>query len=156
MIHFFDEVKLAHKLKNNEVSSKEKFGYFIIQTLIIYFTYYGLYYGTPTFIISIELMICSVIGIITMYICYRINSKGDDDKFIERFTCLSLPILLRVTVLSIILYLVGLFLDQRIKDLAGSLSLDPEVLKSIASELIINISMLNLYINSFRIISKKA
>ena len=158
MIHFFDEVKLAHKLKNNEVSSKEKLGYFVLQTLgllaalIIVFSL-NLNITSAIFKIAIIDVVKTLVAI---YVCHRINLKGDDDRFIERFVCLAVPIWVRGVILKIILSVCAYMLDQKIISIADRLSISAADVRGIGIDIIVSIYTLLLYINSFRIISKTA
>ena len=88
-MNLFNDEKLAYRLKNNEVSSQEQFCYYIAM-----FCLYNSHYIGMT---ALEVMID-----IISYIAYRINALGDNDRFIERYVCLSLPIMIKTIVFSII------------------------------------------------------
>ena len=157
MIHFFNNTKLAHKLKNDQVSSKEKLWYLIISTLIIYLGDLLDDGDTSGYIDWILSIADCIIVTITIYVCYRINSKGDGDKFIERFVCLTVPISIRGLVLIIILTLLLLsivLLENKIPNLTTGLLVDPGVVvEATVIYIIANIYMFHLFIKSFRIIS---
>ena len=99
-MYFWKVDELVKDLRNNEVSQKEQFHYFLLFTistilstepaLNIDFTYHinDLY-------MSISLLIVNVFGVIHIY---NRNSSGDNKDFLPRAICLGLPVLIRTIV----------------------------------------------------------
>ncbi|WP_342272374.1 hypothetical protein [Candidatus Tisiphia endosymbiont of Parasteatoda lunata] len=77
-MNFFDDRELALRFKNNAVSSKERFWYFMI-SLIIGIVILKLPLNVQVDVYKIVLSLgCAVIGTI---ICYNTNKAGDDKEF---------------------------------------------------------------------------
>ncbi|KXF76748.1 hypothetical protein ATN84_12005 [Paramesorhizobium deserti] len=110
-MNFINDQELALRLKDNAVSSKEKYLYFILFIFIttvlsspIVTTY--LYTGNINkfdYIIDSINIISFIIG---STLCYKTNKSGDDKDFIERMICISFPVLIKSIV---ILLLVSMF-----------------------------------------------
>jgi hypothetical protein len=97
--------KLADDFKNDKVTEQEKFKYFFLNLLIGYFFLELLQYSqtkNPT----LENIILSSIGIlgtiIAVSILYKKNKQNDNRTFIERYICLSIPIMIKMFVFSLI------------------------------------------------------
>ncbi|MDD9334652.1 MAG: hypothetical protein PV347_01150 [Rickettsiaceae bacterium] len=94
-MNFFDDRELALRFKNNAVSSKERFWYFMIR-LIIGIVILKLPLNVQVDVYKIVLSLgCAVIGTI---ICYNTNKAGDDKEFIERCICIGFPVMIRTLV----------------------------------------------------------
>jgi hypothetical protein len=106
MIYFWNDKQLARDLKNSAISEWYKFIYFL------------LYLYVPKLIESLEsfapkhhplesswilliLIIGFFIGIWLFYILYKTNAKGDGVHFIERYVCLTFPLIIRFSVIGI-------------------------------------------------------
>lgn len=60
-----------------------------------------------------------VIGLITIlgiYLCYRKNYQGDDNHFVERFICLTIPVNIRLFFLAVLYFMGQYFLKFIIKE----------------------------------------
>lgn len=106
-------------LKAGRVTQREQFKYFLALALfgavVMEFLLYSGGYSNdleypddahwfvrasmPWFL---SLGISVVITIIGVRVCYKINGAGDDEDFILRMTCLSVPVLVRVIVLFLL------------------------------------------------------
>ena len=67
----------------------------------------------PKALAAAELMARVVILIGGTLLCFRANERADGRDFVDRFMCLSLPVVLRVVVISIPLTFVASFLKAR-------------------------------------------
>ena len=113
MIYFFQLEPLVDDLVHDRVSSKTVFIYFCISFVI---------FGKFSFLLQLlsdysldQIFAHFVSGlIITLFgltLCFRVNQKGDGRSFLARFFCLSVPILVRLFLLSLgILFIEGIFL----------------------------------------------
>lgn len=117
-IIFFNDKKLAHDLKEDKVSSTEKLFYllfFLIGSQLL-----GIIFARLPKIINYNKDGCInscgesfywyflIIPIVSLLIkgygiilSYKINSKGDDKRFLERVMCLLFPIAIRMAILLI-------------------------------------------------------
>ena len=103
-MYFWSIKKLTTDLKDNKISEKEKFKYFltlvilelILINLIVY-TWQEI--NTANLINS---LITFVGFILAVTIIYKKNKKGDNKNYIERYVCLSLPAAVRAFVYSLI------------------------------------------------------
>ncbi len=98
--------KLASDLKDNTVSEGEKVKYFIFSVFWSAFFHAMGPYSCPnpdqtTLILSVIYIICLPTGV---WICYRANSGGDGQNFLERFICLCVPICVRLTLFAIVFF----------------------------------------------------
>ena len=118
MIYFFQLEPLVDDLVHDRVSAKTVFIYFCISFAI---------FGKVSFLLQLlsdytldQIMAHFVSGLIItllgLILCFRVNQKGDGRSFLARFFCLSVPILVRLFLLSLgILFVEGvclIFLDQ--------------------------------------------
>ncbi|MCA0754971.1 hypothetical protein KP806_07900 [Paenibacillus sp. N4] len=106
---------LAHELKEKTLSQQQKMKYFLVfillNVIMIECSYYlGMSFNFNIYdlIGSLETVVVNIAGII---FCYRANRSGDNDDFIERFICLSLPITIRLLFISVIVLPIILLID---------------------------------------------
>lgn len=66
--------------------------------------YIGSSYNYYDTIGSILMLVISIFGV---YYCYKINSSGDNKDFIVRVMCIGLPVMIRVLVVMIPVFIVG-------------------------------------------------
>ena len=109
-MYFWKVKNLEIALKNNLLSEKQKFGYFLFAILSyefmwLYFKYNPISYVSPIFyrhpyLINqwISSILTAIIPIVGIIICYKSNRINDNVNFIERIICLSLPIGIRIFV----------------------------------------------------------
>lgn len=105
-MYFWNTVALARELKSRSLSQSERMKYYLVSsTMYALFSEMNGYNNTSPSLISIiqstVVVVAIVVGII---FCYRINSKGDGQEFIDRFVCLSWPILIRFVVCTSLIY----------------------------------------------------
>jgi hypothetical protein len=101
-MNFIRDRELAHRFRNGAVPSQERLMYFLIWIVPTYLlwtstslSYVGNVESTPW---DIYFDIAGiVVGIAGTLICYRTNRSGDDKEFIERYTSLTFPIAVQVT-----------------------------------------------------------
>jgi hypothetical protein len=115
MIYFWNDKQLARDLKNNLVSEKHKFIYFMIYMLLPILArlnqinILGLTY-TLGFILGIFAAIA--IWAWVFYFFYKTNKNGDGKNFIERYICLAFPLSVRCYIFSIPAFLLIFFYPQ--------------------------------------------
>lgn len=121
-MNFIRDRELAHRFKNNTVSSRERFIYFFIFIILVTiptlsFVINSLYESLNEWDIYIDIALL-VITILGMIICYKTNKKGDDKEYIERYVCIGFPILIQTIILMVIItiFLFGVinFISQHI------------------------------------------
>jgi len=133
-MYFWDYNALAHDLKNNKVTTREKLKYLI--AIMIYVPtgimgsnwipgVYRFIYTVSNKILSLQntripplkifhdynyftdiLTIIVIIG--GLALCYWINRKGDGKHFVERVMCLSIPITIRISIYVLCVFLLAL------------------------------------------------
>ena len=111
-MHLWNTKELAMTLKDGELSQKEWFKYFFIFiVLTALLMEVCLYIGEmPTVITITESVIVLMITVGGTLLSYKINKGGDDKEFIDRYVCLSIPILIKLIVLAIGFYIVYMIL----------------------------------------------
>lgn len=105
---------LVEDFKSGNVTQKEEFKYMLLFTIAgILVTNPALYtdvnYNHYDSIQSIVFVGISILGV---YYCYKINSIGDNKDFIVRAMCISLPVLIRVSVVTFPVILVVMILES--------------------------------------------
>ncbi|MES2252202.1 MAG: hypothetical protein V4482_00755 [Pseudomonadota bacterium] len=108
-MNFFKDRELALRLKNNQVSSKERFGYLLITMILTNLFLYDKHMNKWDTYISISVILLTVAGVIA---CYNTNKSGDDENFIERFTCISIPVMVRMSLICIPLALIKMLFSH--------------------------------------------
>jgi len=111
-MYFWKVDDLVADFRENKVTAKEEVKYMIcwccIASLVSWsemtvptqynvFDFAGFYFSC----------FLSVLGV---YICYKINSAGDGKDFIVRIICISIPVLIRIVVFYVPIYLCFLFI----------------------------------------------
>ncbi len=97
--------ELAEDLKNNLVEENDFFQYVLVSTIYVFLILEIVSYSDPNPVNQTSLLksgIAFFITIIGTYHCYRINSEGDDKRFVERFVALCVPLLIKFFVLTIL------------------------------------------------------
>ena len=137
---------LANDLRNNDITEKEKLKYmlfWVVATAIasdpaIHIDYNYVLNDT---ILSIALLIISVVG--TIY-CYKINKSGDNEDFISRYVCLSIPVGIRALTVLAAIIIIAITIDLSFEiNILGS---NEETVATSMSEIIfLSIFMLSVY-----------
>ena len=103
-MYFWNLNELSIKLKHDCLSPSEVFKYFcfsfaILGKLVLFSAYVSGYSSNEALIDTTISLIITLIGLI---ICFKINKKGDNNHFLVRFFCLSVPITLRLFLIMVI------------------------------------------------------
>lgn len=98
---------LIKDLKEDNVSEKDKFIYFMFTFLLLTVSTGTILSIAPEVEITtldiIDYWVTTLVFVIAIILIYRNNKKGDNKNFLERYISLSVPIFIRVTVLGIFL-----------------------------------------------------
>ena len=103
-MYFWNINELSIKLKHNVLSPSETFKYFcvsfaILGKFVLFSAYVSGYDSQEALIDTTISLIVTLIGLI---ICFKINKKGDNQQFLTRFFCLSIPITVRLFLIMVI------------------------------------------------------
>lgn len=92
-MYFWKAKALARDLKENKVSEKEQ---------MVYYLLVGIAFIIPgnRDISWLEWTILITGVVLGTIWCYQVNKRGDNQNFIVRMTCLSLPVLIRLAVFA--------------------------------------------------------
>jgi hypothetical protein len=96
--------RIADALKNNLLTEKEKFRFFLAAILVN-----GIF-GTRSFIFEFNFYTLIEFGLTIggTWWCFQENSQGDNRQFLERFICLQASIAIRIyTIVGLLYYLLG-------------------------------------------------
>ena len=103
-IHYWRTNEVARQLTEGKLSGREEYGYLLLsQILATLFSYYNLYicqYFDWRFVT--EYLVILVIVILGLTYCYHINGGRSGQSFILRFACLSVPVGIRIGVISVV------------------------------------------------------
>jgi hypothetical protein len=113
-MNFFKDRELAQRLRNNQVSEKEKFIYLLINLMAI-----SIASCLPSSEIIEELLYLSLTIIGTIF-CYKVNAKGDNQNYIERYISLGVPIAIQVIILMIPFSFILSFLFIKFSSIIGN------------------------------------
>jgi len=114
---------LIEQLKSESLSQKEQLKYFLTYSILMILATdpllsVGLEYGLYDTINTVIMSILTIIGIVY---CYKVNKSTDDKDFILRFVTLGLPIIVRLIVLAIVVGIIfglidAIFIDSSYLD----------------------------------------
>jgi len=91
-MYFWNVKQLTEDLKEGKVSQKEKFKYFFVFMLLSSFvSEFAVLIDEINRFSVIEGLTVIFITMLGVVFCYRINVKGDNKEYIDRFICLSFP-----------------------------------------------------------------
>jgi hypothetical protein len=96
--------EIANSLKNNLLTEKEKFLFFLAAILV------NSIFGTRSFIFEFGFYTLIEFGLTVggTWWCFQENSQGDNRHFFERFICLQTSIAIRIyTIIFLLYYLLG-------------------------------------------------
>lgn len=104
-VHFLNTSAVAYELLNRELGERSAFEYYLANTLLFAVgTYYGLFFNSfPSWLVAVELFLVLIVTIHGLLKVYRANGAKEGDEFLLRVTCLSFPILFKITAFSIAL-----------------------------------------------------
>jgi H+/Cl- antiporter ClcA len=104
-MYLWDVNKLSEQLITNSVTEKDKMKYLIgyitigaISGEVSYWSGVGM--NSLNYFDYLNGFISVLLTIIGTFICYRANQVGDGQKFVERFICLSVPIIIRIIIIG--------------------------------------------------------
>ncbi len=108
MVHFWNVNAVADELKNNHLSERKQFHYFCfsfavagkITLFLAYVSNYSYLQGFTDFVVGIS------IALVGLFACFRVNEKGDNEHFLARFFCLSLPISIRLFAVTMAIFFI--------------------------------------------------
>jgi hypothetical protein len=112
-MYFWKVNSLVEDLKEGRVSQRQKMYYYLANTLfyLILFDINGLMAAKPNIFTTLNILLGLFLTVGGILLCYEANSQGDDKEFVDRITCLSWPINMRMLVVLMPVYFAyGLFL----------------------------------------------
>ena len=122
-MHLFNINRLAAKLRANTLSEAEKYRYFLVMVVLRIWSDAGrLAISQPKnhFAGLVSMAIISILG---FHICYKVNQRGDNQRFIERLICLSVPISIWAYLANFLFYYGGFVVAQTLLGRAEALSI---------------------------------
>jgi len=92
---------LEQGLRGGIISEREQFKYVLFLVIIggIFVGALASIGGEWNFWRFLDYLMFNVIGIVGAITCYRVNKAGDDKDFIVRYTCLTVPVVVRFVLL---------------------------------------------------------
>ena len=114
-IHFINNTELSKKLSNMEISDYLALKHFIIFIILFSSAYVFPILTAPsesneTVSWIINFISLAVINYYGITWTFQINNKGDKKEFFKRFSCLSLPISIKATIIFTLLYIISIIL----------------------------------------------
>jgi hypothetical protein len=95
---------LIDELKTQNLSQKEQFKYFLTYSLFMVLSTEPSLYADFNYVFydTIDTFVASLITVLGIVYCYKINEKGDGKDFILRFITLGIPISVRFGLVMIV------------------------------------------------------
>jgi hypothetical protein len=150
-MYWWNTKGLAEELKQNSLNEKDLFKYFFVYLMVSAIIFEVFDYTDAAATTSLNLVFSSFIVFVTglaTYFCYKVNSAGDNQKFIERYICLGIPLSVKLVFLIILLMFLliflSIFLDIEIYSDPDGLG---EVLTTISGMFAITIFYWRLYVH---------
>jgi len=102
-MYVWNTTKLASDLKADAVSERDKRNYLIAGSVLVSLSIYlapmdGV---EPNQLVLIEAVVAILITIVGIAICHDVNDGGDKRAFLDRFVCMSFPLMIRLLALGI-------------------------------------------------------
>ena len=120
-MYFWRDKKLAHDLHKGFVSEKEQMFYLLLISIFmaIFLTSTAGYniwsiHAPLTLHDYASDMVYLIMTALIIVASFKINNTGDGKDFLIRFTCLSLPISIKSTLVGLILGILGFMLDVQL------------------------------------------
>ena len=97
---------LIEELKNQKLSQKEQLKYFLTYSLLMILSTDPFLYTDFNYVIydTIDTVVASVITVIGIIYCYKVNERVDGKDFILRFLTLGLPITVRFVFVIMVVF----------------------------------------------------
>ena len=110
--------ELVNDFRSGRVTQIEEFKYMLLFTIAMTlgsdpFLYDGAFYNKYDFINTVFITCISIIG---LFYCYKININGDNKEFIVRVMCIGLPVLIRLVIFFIPVFVILAFIEEMFID----------------------------------------
>ena len=114
-IYFLNHTELSSKLSNMDISDYLALKHFIIFIIVFSSAYVFPLLTVPegnseTISSAITFISIAVINYYGITWIFQINNKGDKKDFFKRFSCLSLPVSIKATIIFTLLYIISIIL----------------------------------------------
>lgn len=138
-MYFWNTNALARQLKSRTLAQSEKLKY-LLATITLYALSLEILpiISSPRSSLGIIQSITSVtLAFVGTLLCYKVNSRGDNQEFIDRYICLGWPLTVKIFLLCLAIYVVYIVIGVAIKGEDFEKSLDsPSVFDLIFTALI--------------------
>ena len=103
-MYFFNVNQLSKDLARNRVSERDKAIYFALLCAVTVLTSPLIrIYEYSTVLLLTETLGLTVLGTLGIWLTYKTNQAGDGRRYLDRFVCLSWPVLLWTVLISFVL-----------------------------------------------------
>ena len=114
-MHLFNVKRLAGELRANSLSETEKYRYLLAIVVLQLLNAVARILVAPRTNHDLpRVLAASVVSLVGLHICHEINKRGDNQRFIERFLCLSVPISIWVYLSYLVSFYAGFIVTQTI------------------------------------------
>lgn len=131
--------QLAEDLKNNQVDENEFFQYVLLSSILMFLIIESYAYSEPNPVTQFSMWKSGFMFLVTIfgtYYCYKINSEGDNQKFVERLVALNVPLLIKFVIWMLLAGVVLGILNGMVFQLEEFLDYSIPVTEALASLLI--------------------
>jgi hypothetical protein len=107
-MHLLNAKRLSEELRQNTVPEVQKYHYILVSLVLQTSLSAGsVISARPTNGYFLELVVTSVITFIGLRACFKMNERGDNQHFLDRYICLSVPLLIWSYFLYVLLFYIG-------------------------------------------------
>lgn len=102
-MYWWNTHKLAEAIKNDVLNEYDKMKYFLTLSLILVVSMYLIQFQESSSVTAlIEMILMFLIVLFGILITFKANRGNEGKDYIVRVTCLSLPILIKIMLLSVL------------------------------------------------------
>jgi hypothetical protein len=111
-VYLWNIKKLKQSIVENGIAEKDIFKIIFLMTCVVFVVMFLKYinYIDICFLIYPQSFISLAIYLFCIYLCFKQNQRGDNCQFLEKFTVLSLVVVLRLSVIYVPIFIVINFL----------------------------------------------
>jgi len=137
-MHIWKVSPLIEELKTSGLSQKEQLKYFLTFSILMVLATDPVLYFDYEYVVfdALDSVVITIITILGILYCYKINEEADGKDFILRFITLGLPITIRFLVLVIVVsFVYYFFIDTS----------DPEIITTTLIDVVFSAIFMSVY-----------
>jgi len=108
--------ELVKDFRLGRVTQLEEFKYMLLFTIAMTLGSDPMLYDSTSYNMYdlINTVLFTVISVLGLFYCYKVNKRGDDKEYIARVMCIGLPVLIRIVILFIPIFILLAFIEDMV------------------------------------------